>query len=132
MIKLKEYKNQKHGKLDMTNFIPSGVESGDSKSELLIIVPLIKHPELKDTYRAIDPDTGWLGWVDYVPSITNTTKPTTQQTQQQKDRTEYEDKLSILKKKKDLLDLGVITDHEANLEQLRKDIKALAVKLGEI
>jgi hypothetical protein len=45
--------------------IPSGVESGDSKNELLIVEPFVRHPQIPGLYRAVDPETGWRGWVEY-------------------------------------------------------------------
>ena len=105
--------------------IPSGFKSGDSDAEMLIVEPLVEHPEIKGLYRAVDSETNWMGWVEYTlpPKEPAPAAIVT-------DRDTYEEKLGELSNKKILVDLGVIPD--SDLEILRQEVRVLATTLGEI
>ena len=67
-MSLKSY-NAVHKKIDKENktvgTIPSGFKSPDSDSEMMIVEPIKRHPEIRGMVRAIDKKTKWLGWVPY-------------------------------------------------------------------
>lgn len=128
MVKLKDYDKQT-AKKTLKGTIPSGIKSGDSEAEMMVVEPLIKHPEIAGLYRAVDPDTGWKGWVEYAPPTPPSSIPP-ELTPEQIKRGEYQDKLSELRKKKQLVDLGVIQD--SSIDTLRAEVLALATDLGEI
>lgn len=122
MAILKKY-NSTQKKKTLEGTIPSGWESGDSKAEMLIIEPLIQHPEIPGLYRAVDPTTGWKGWVEYTPPVVQPPieipNPIVQKI------ADYRKKLSLLKEKKQLVDLGVLTKEEAGIDILVGEIKVL-------
>lgn len=108
--------------------IPSGFKSGDSANELMVVEPLIKHPEVDGLYRAVDPQTGWKGWVEYTPPAPVVMPPVI--TPEQEKHNQYSEKLEQLKMKSGLVSLGVIQDSDLML--LRQEVKNLATQLGII
>lgn len=127
-MKLKEYtQTTKSNKL--TGSVPSGFKSGDSSNELMIVEPLIKHPEISGLYRAVDPETGWKGWVEYSPP-TATQPQIPQPTEQEIKRNVFQDKLEELQKKKRYVDLGILKSED--ILTLQQEVKQLATELGEI
>lgn len=127
-------KQEKHKPADAQT-VPSGVKSPNSEREMRVIIPLVQHPEIKGLYKAIDPGTKtekpWTGWVEYTPPTIEPDekpKPTALQLKQEL----YAKNLNLLKKRFELIDLGVITKEEANLPTLQAETKSLAVELGEI
>lgn len=122
---LKNYNTHTTKGMKLIGTIKSGVKSGDSNAEMMIVEPLIQHPEIKGLYRAVDPDTGWKGWVEYTPPAPTPT-PTAPPTPADQAREDYESKLRNLMTMKEELDLGVITqaEYDAYLQEV-KDAKAL-------
>lgn len=125
MAILKKYDStEKKSKLEGT--IPSGWESGDTKNEMMIVEPLIAHPEIAGLYRAIDPETGWRGWVEYTPPLPD---PTQTPGEISKER-EFEILENKIAKAKRLVDLGILTSEEADLATLQAQAKTLWQELN--
>lgn len=103
--------------------IPSGVKSPDSTSEMMIVKPIVKHPELEGLVKAIDPITKWEGWVKYEEPIVIT--PAAEPTQEETDKLNIEYLLDKLRLKAELVNLGVVTEEETDIKSLRTQIKAL-------
>ena len=109
--------------------IASGVKSGDKdkagvENELMVVTPLIQHPELGELYRAVDPVTGWKGWVKYTPIAVEPT-PKIPPTPEEIKRKEYTDLLSILSEKVHLVTQGVYDETENGLAATRAEVKTL-------
>jgi len=117
---LKKYETHTTKTLKLKGTIPSGVKSGDTDKELMVVEPLIEHPEIKGLYRAVDPDTGWKGWVEYTPEETSTTPTPLENKQRQ-----LSDLMDQIKQKQELVDLGILTATEANLSSLKTQAKTL-------
>ena len=62
---LKKYQDQSLHTTQEDEYIPSGIQSPNTEAEMMIVLPLQEHPELKGLYKAIDPTDGWTGWVEY-------------------------------------------------------------------
>lgn len=112
--------------------IPSGFKSGDSLNELMVVEPLMKHPEIAGLYRAIDPETGWKGWVEYTPPSPPVVTPPdpAPPTPEQVKREELGDKMRELKKRKSYVDLGLIDAKD--IAPLQAEVKQILVELGEV
>jgi len=103
--------------------IPSGFKSDDSKGnvELIIAEPLIKHPEIDGLYRAFDPETGWKTWVEYTPPVVAPPAPDPDLVKKR----DFEVLTNKIAEAKRLIDLGVLTEVEANLSNLQAQAKVL-------
>lgn len=120
MAKLIDYDKQTK-KERLKGTIPSGIKSGDSSAELMMVEPLIRHPEIDGLFRAFDPQTNWKGWVEYTPPPI--TPPVVNEPTQQEI---YEEKRGQLRQAKIDLDLGIINQEEYNT--ILTEVKALKDK----
>lgn len=77
---LKNYDTQNWPKEDKAKFVKSGVKSPNSDNEMLVVMPLEAHPQMKGFYKAIDPADNWQGWVEYNPAATPAPTPTPAET----------------------------------------------------
>lgn len=134
--KLIEYQEQEKHKPNDQKTVPSGVKSPNSEREMLVVLPLVEHPQIKGLFKAIDPGTKsekpWIGWVEYTPETSQKPEPTKAEKEKKSKQMTYEIKLASLIEKKQLVDLGVITEIEAGLDILRGEIKQLASDLGKV
>lgn len=108
--------------------IPSGVKSRDSENELVIPRPIKWHPEIKGHARALDPETGWRGWVPYTepqPKVQPKPKPKPKPkpNRDQIKQRDWRRKRAFLREMLDLVELGVFTEEEAGIADLREDVK---------
>ncbi len=121
---LKKYETHTTKSLNLSGTIKSGVKSGDSENELMMIEPLIKHPEIEGLYRAIDLKTKWKGWVEYEPEQ----KPPISKVEPSVIKDDpvdtYHQMLDEYKRKKQLVDLGIFEESKLGLSALRDKIKA--------
>jgi len=127
MAILKKYNTTTKNK-KLEGKLASGWESGDSKAEMMVVEPLMEHPEIPGLYRAVDPITGWKGWVEYTPPVI--VPPVIEPTPEEIKEKNYETKLHELRKKVDFVKLGILQDSE--LVDLRDEVKLLAQELGKI
>lgn len=108
--------------------INSGVKSGDSENELMILEPLQKHPEIEGLYRAMDNETGWMGWTKYSPPVVPVEPaPEPVPTDQEK----FNNALGKFRTLKEMVDAGVLTATEAKLDEKRTALKTLYNSLNE-
>lgn len=120
MAILKKYDSTQKKKT-LEGKIPSGWESGDSKAEMLVVEPLIQHPEIPGLYRAVDPTTGWKGWVEYTPPAVQPPAPDPLL----ETKRNFEILTNKISEAKRLVDLGVLTETEAGLANLQAQAKLL-------
>jgi len=106
--------------------IKSGVQSGDSKAELIIAEPLQEHPEISGLYRAFDPDTGWKGWVEYSLPPTSPKAKTPKELKREK----YTELLGEYAEKKHLVDQGIFAESELEMATIKAQIKVLYNELN--
>ena len=124
-MELKKYEEHTTKTGNLTGTIKSGVKSGNSDVEMMIVEPLIKHPEIEGIYRAVDPDTGWKGWVEYKPPVEEVeVAPKEEKINQLNDlRREF-------RQKKELVDEGNFSATELGLPALRNEIKTLYLEIN--
>lgn len=125
---LKDYSKHTTKSFVFSGSIPSGVKSGDSSNELMIVEPLKQHPEIHGLYRAIDPITGWMGWVEYEPE--KVVKPPIARTQEEIKKQEYVEMFRELQKKKEQLEFELIT--KTQYDSFKEQVKTLGIEVGEI
>ena len=101
-----------------TKYEKSGVESPKTKGEeLLILVPYRTNE--RGEYRCIDKTANWKGWVIYNPDpVEVPAQPANTP------RKNYVDAVQEFKNKKQLVDLGVFTAEELDLEALKQSIRS--------
>jgi len=124
MAILKKYDStQKKSKLE--GKIASGWESGDSKAEMLVVEPLIQHPEIAGLYRAVDPTTGWKGWVEYTPPVVVPPTPPapTPPTPEELARAEYGQKYAKLVQFQKGINLGIVEVTNPEYVALKDELK---------
>lgn len=121
---LKKYDKHINKKMEGEGTIPSGVQSGDTDNELLVMTPLKEHPEIKGLYRAIDPVTKWRGWVEYEPPKPEP-KPEPKIDPKEAKKHEFNLLTTEYRQKKGLVDLGLFTDEELGLGAMKVQIKSL-------
>ena len=113
-----KYDKQDQKKKDApTDYIPSGIQSGDSDAEMMILVPIKSHPELVDVVRAIDPDTGWKGWVEYKKPVEPTPEPTPkpEPTQGDRDSKELGKLTREIEEANELVSLGILDENDPSI-----------------
>lgn len=124
-IKLKDYQQQDSHKPVVQNTVKSGVKSPNSDREMLVILPLERHPQISTLYKAIDPGTKdekpWFGWVEYTPPTPE--KEPDPQPESEKDK--FRRLCTQYRERKYLLDLGLFTEEELGMPELAAEIKQL-------
>lgn len=116
---LKEYESHTDKSVKGGGTISSGVKSGDSENELKVIEPLIQHSEIEGLYRAIDPITGWKGWVEYTPPAP---EPDPEPEPIESAKTIWRRKVKEYENKQYYVNLGLFTEQEMDLANLKADI----------
>ena len=122
MTKMALKKYGKDQKTEINATIKSGVESGDSGKELMIVEPIEKHPEMPVLVRAVDPITKWKGWVKYTPSEPDP-EPDPEPTQKEIEAKEFAGKLHKLDGYMVGVEMGIINENDSRIITLRDELK---------
>jgi hypothetical protein len=108
-----------------TEYLPSGVRSPDSDSEMMVIKPFRRNENGK--YRAVDLETGWRGWVEFTPPAPPVKPPVVKPppTQEELDKRDFMEGYVILSKMKIAVDQGLMSqeDYDIELAKLKAKFK---------
>lgn len=113
---------------EMSKYLPSGVESPDSKvsTEMLVVVPFVRNE--RGEYRAIDPKTKWRGWVDFTPPTpqpepTPEPEPAPEPTPEEAAKAEFKKGFTELRRYEVGIDKGIIEPDNAEYLALKAKLK---------
>jgi len=82
--------------------------------------PVIKHPQLDGYYRSRCPKCKWLGWTEHEIPVTPVSA---ELIAEQEDRAAFQNALRAYNKVKQYVDMGILTEEEAGLEDKKADAK---------